>query len=116
MKAYLTRYPAADVYSRKRGDSLAKHAVAFSWDVPLLWHPRQIALEATDLVSLRIDLVDYLRSPRKLLLPHMGRLGAAPKRLGHLAHRIASILDLRDCIASLWHIQFIFFRTSARLI
>ncbi len=29
MNAYLTRCPAADVYIRERGDSLAKYPVAF---------------------------------------------------------------------------------------
>jgi hypothetical protein len=65
-------------------------------------------------MSLRINLLNHLCGPQKLLLPGVDRLGAPsqrllrirlpcngpPQSLGHLADRVAPILDVGDCIAS----------------
>ena len=56
---------------------------------------RQTPLQLADLIGLRIDCFDYLRRPRKQPLPCVNRLGADPQTFGHLAHRVAPILDLR---------------------
>jgi len=48
---------------------------------------------------LRLNLFDHLRRPRKRLLPCVDRFGADAQPLGHLAHPVASILNLSDRIA-----------------
>ena len=60
---------------------------------------RQAALQSADLIGLGIDCLNHVRRPRKLLLPSLDRLGADAQSFSHLAHRIAPILDLGDCIA-----------------
>ena len=61
--------------------SPGKQSTGLFSDPAQIRHAQQVPLQATNLVSLRIDLFDHLRGPRKLLLPSVNRFSAPYQRL-----------------------------------